>query len=181
MDTSDPQSNAAMGIEFEPEDFEPWTEEPHLDSESEQRVQQRWQQIRCYGFQAGKVKVIAPLNVYCELLTDFNAEPIPNAPPHFLGLCNVRGNLVPIYQLEPLLEQPVLSARYALIIGKLEHAAGLVIANKPKQYDLRNFETTETSDELPSLLRSAVAQSYQHEGDHWHLLNHTTLFQSLAR
>lgn len=150
------------------------------DPEAEQRVRQKWQQIRCYGFECSGYKFIAPLNIYCELLTQMRVQALPNTPEHFLGLCNVRGNLVPVYQLEPLLQLSIPIAKYALVIGKLEQAAALVIASKPKPFDLREFEQTEPTEDLPKVLQPAMAACYQRDGETRYLLDHTRLFTNLA-
>ncbi len=151
-----------------------------IDPDDEQRVRQKWQQVRCYGFECGGYRFIAPLNVYCELLTQVKIERLPNTPDHFLGLSNVRGNLVPVYQLESLLEQPSISTRYALVIGKLEQAAALIVAGKPKPFDLRDFVQSEPTTSLPDFLQTAVSAFYQRDDETWYLLNHVQLFKALA-
>ena len=159
---------------------EQWTEELSLDDESLKRVQQRWQQIRCYGFQVGSYNVLAPLNIYCELLTQVRIESLPNTPEHFLGLTNVRGNLVPVYQLEPLLGDKPLRPNYALVIGDLKQAGALLINSKPKPFDLRQFEPCACPSSVDLTLAQATKKHYQFEGVQWHMINHQTLFQQLA-
>lgn len=152
-----------------------------IDPEIEEQVKQKWQQIRCYGFECCQFKFIAPLNIYCELLPQPLITAMPNAPDHLLGLCNVRGNLVPAYQLEVVLAKPAIAPRYALVIGKLEQAAALIIAAKPKPFDLQRFSQCDVPEDLPELLHSAVTNAYQLDGETWLLLNHGALFNALAR
>ena len=151
-----------------------------FDPESEQRVRQKWQQVRCYGFKCAGFQFIAPLNIYCELLTQVKIIPLPNVPDHFLGLCNVRGNLVPVYQLECLVGQSSSSTRHALVIGQLDQAAALVIAAKPQPFDLRDFELREATAQLPEFLQTAISASYQRDDEAWYLIDHTQLFHTLA-
>ena len=151
-----------------------------FDPESEQRVRQKWQLLRCYGFECGNFRLIAPLNTYCEVLTQAKIEELPNTPEHFLGLCNVRGNLIPVYQIETLLGQKAPPTKYVLVIGNLDRAAALVVGAKPKPFDLRDFEPLATTPELPELMRPAVSTSYRRDDDTWHLIKHTELFQTLA-
>lgn len=169
--------------------------EPALDTESEQRVRQKWQQVRCYGFKLPRVNLIAPLGVYCELLTQPQIEPLPNSPPHCLGLCNVRGNLIPVYRLDSLLEDDEINEevttadaksfiqpdiKYALVIGPLEQAAALVIKTKPLPFDLGDFnEDMQLSCDSP-LLEAAISRRYRLEQDSWYMLDHRRLFTALA-
>lgn len=151
-----------------------------FDADTEERVQQKWQQVRSYGFTAGGLNFIAPLNVYCELLTDCRIEPVPNAPKHFLGLTNVRGNLIPIYQLEPLLEVKPLSRKYAFVIGKLDHAGAIIIDGKPKPFDFRDFESNTQPNNIPTFLQSCIRDYYSLEDQAWQLIDHAVLFNQLA-
>ncbi len=157
-----------------------WPTELSLDADSEERVRQHWQQVRCYGFQIGTNHLLAPLNVYCELLTQVRIEALPNSPEHFLGLSNVRGNLVPVYQLEPLLGEKPITPKYALVIGNLQQAGALLINAKPKPYDLNSFQQCEQAIAINDLLQNAVVAQYENDNTLWHMINHKQLFQQLA-
>ena len=157
-----------------------WPQELALDPESQQRVDLKWEQIRCYGFQIGGLNLLAPLDIYCELLTKPRIESMPNAPEHFLGLTNVRGNLVPVYQLEPLLNKKSAAPNYAFIIGKLDQAGALLIPAKPKQFDLHGFTRSDSPTPGHDFLQAAITEQYEHGDEEWYMINHKLLFQSLA-
>jgi twitching motility protein PilI len=141
----------------------------------------RWQQQRCYGFRIGPHQLLVSQGSYCELLTHYQPAPLPNAPPHFLGLANVRGNLVPVYQLEPLLNLQAESKPYALVIGKLSATpAALAIKHKPVQLDLASLTTVDMPEALPDFLHRFISENHAKGTDPWSTIDHEKLFQHLA-
>lgn len=136
--------------------------------------------VRCYGFSIDTLNLLAPQGLYCELLTGNAVSPLPNSPNHFLGLTNVRGNLVPVYQLEPMLELAPLKSFYTLIFGHPASAAGLVIKKKPQPVDITDLEGNSASDALPDILNKIITRSYRINEQEWHVINHVALFKQLS-
>ncbi len=135
---------------------------------------------RCYGFSIDNLNLLAPQGLYCELLTGNPISPLPNSPNHFLGLTNVRGNLVPVYQLEPLLELAPLKSFYTLIFGHPANAAGLVIRKKPQPMDVTDVEGKAAPEALPDILKKAINRSCTINGQEWHVINNVVLFKQLS-
>lgn len=144
---------------------------------ADKEIQRR---VRCYGFSIDNLNFLAPEGLYCELLTGNAISALPNSPNHFLGLTNVRGNLVPVYQLEPLLELTLLKSFYTLIFGHPANAAGLVIRKKPQPVDVTDLEGKVTSAALPDVLDKVITRSYQINEQEWHVINHVALFKQLS-
>lgn len=136
--------------------------------------------VRCYGFSIDNLNFLAPQSLYCELLTGNAISPLPNSPNHFLGLTNVRGNLVPVYQLEPLLELTPLKSFYTLIFGHPANAAGLVIRKKPQPVDVTDLEGKTASGALPEAISKVITRSYHINEQEWHVINHVALFKQLS-
>lgn len=136
--------------------------------------------VRCYGFSIDNLNLLAPKGLYCELLTGNAISPLPNSPHHFLGLTNVRGNLVPVYQLEPLLEITPLKSFYTLIFGHPAAAAGLIIRKKPQPIDVTDLEGVTASDAVPEILQKNITRSYHINHQDWHVINHVALFKQLS-
>lgn len=156
------------------------SESKHSDETIESPTIDRWQQLRSYGYSIGEHHLLVEQSSYCELLSQPRVAPLPNAPPHFLGLTNVRGNLVPVYQLEPLLGIPAEKPPYALLVGKPTAAAALAIQHKPLQFDLANLSRGDTPEGLPELLLSVLTGTHIDNADLWLTINHEQLFRYLA-
>ncbi|MEX1033848.1 MAG: chemotaxis protein CheW [Cellvibrionaceae bacterium] len=155
-------------------------EETLFEENAESVTARRWQQLRCYGFSTGPHQLLVPQGTYCELLTQYRLARFPNAPAHLLGLTNVRGNLIPVYQLEPLLALASERTPYALIIGNLPDAAALAIAHKPVQLDLAELTSSDDVRDFPGLLQSAVTATYVDSNGSWSTFDHEQLFSMLA-
>lgn len=157
-------------------DAEPAAQETGADSPT----LRRWLQRRCYGFEIGGYHLMVQQGTFCELLASFRVSPLPNAPDYLLGLTNLRGNLLPIYQLEGLLGLAQCAPNYALLIGDALTSAAIAISSKPQQFDLASLEPVGAPTDIPQLLTKVVLQSFRHEARVWSVLDHTQLFQLLA-
>ncbi len=158
----------------------------------ESQVERVWNRIRNYGFSVGGWNFLLKQGLYSELLITPEIAPLPGSPPHFLGLTNVRGNLVPVYQLELWLNEPgaapTTSPRYALIIDAVEKGVALVVGDKPLSVSLGDFHEEARGEDISSTFGGAVAASYRQsrqalgatDRETWHLLNHQHLFHVLS-
>jgi len=143
-------------------------------------TEQKWQRVNRYGFIAAGVHWFVPAGLYSELLTHCKIAPLPNAPAHVLGLTNVRGNLVPVYQLEPLVDLPSVAPSYVLVLGELSHAAGLVVAAKPQPIPEDRLQEVSGDPDIADSLRTTVAESLSDGSRQWHTVDHVRLFSHLA-
>src|SRR5690606_10634579 len=62
--------------------------------------------VRHFGFKMGHYHCAVPASIFCELIANPAIAPIPNSPVILLGLCNIRGTLVPAYTLHKLIDCP---------------------------------------------------------------------------
>ncbi len=143
--------------------------------------------IKRYGFCIQGIHLLAPQNVYCELIPNFHPSPLPNAPDYVLGLINLRGNLLPVYQLgkrdkhaTSASTAEVRHKKYALLIGQVSKSAALVIDDKPQAITLSDESTSSTTDNLPEWLSSSINGSFIIDGTTWHDLDAKALFRHLA-
>jgi chemotaxis signal transduction protein len=117
---------------------------------------------------------------FCELVASFRVSPLPNAPHYLLGLTSLRGNLLPVYQLESLFGLAKCPARYALLIGKALTSAAVAMSGKPQQLDLASLEPADPPSDIPELLAKVVLQCFRHEARVWLVIDHARLFKLLA-
>jgi chemotaxis signal transduction protein len=86
-----------------------------------------------YGFRVLDLGLLVPARLTGEVLDRPRVFLVPNTPPWLRGLCNVRGNLVPVFDLRQLLgTQPTATeSRWVLVLGEGDAAAGLDIDTLP--------------------------------------------------
>lgn len=88
-----------------------------------------------YQFTTGSVQWLFPVGLTAEVATDLTIAPLPGADPVLAGLCQVQGQLVPVYQLHPLLGQPVPSRPVILLLQPEHQRLGLVVDAPPQRRD----------------------------------------------
>ncbi len=140
--------------------------------------------LRAYGVSVLGFNFLIKQGLYCELLTDIKISPLPNAPDHFFGLTNVRGNLVPVYQMECLIDGPnaVVNPKMALLFDLPSEGAALAISDKPRSLNIAEMEELGCDRaELPELLRPVLVNTYSRKSIKWHQIDHQALFTYLAQ
>lgn len=163
-----------LGAETRPE------QRPEAD-ESEPLTLRRWEQVRCYGFELGDYRLLVRQGRYCELIASYSIADLPNGPDYLLGLINVRGNLVPVYDLQAVLEgRPKEKHRYALMIGKPLKAAALTIPRKPVSFDLSSLLPAGPPEGLPAMLAGLITDTYLAADTPWSVIDDEKLFRLLA-
>lgn len=136
--------------------------------------------IRRYGFRIGDHHLLVAEGLFCELLLDVTVSPLPGAPKQLLGLTNHRGNILPIYALQPLLGEATPKTHYAFLLGQSNNGAAIVIEDKPVLLNLSDAKISHSLETLPTLLQSCVGDSFSLNGTTWHTVHQDALFRHLA-
>ena len=81
------------------------------------------------------MRLLAPFATASELVEMPNVYPLPRMPANLLGLVNLHGRIVPLFDLAPLFETQHLprEKRMLLVIGHGDAAAGIVIDGLPRR------------------------------------------------
>jgi twitching motility protein PilI len=90
-----------------------------------------------YGFQIGNLNFVYGLKISCELLRNSSIYSLPNTPKWMLGLINLRGNLVPVFDLEEYFDFETLADQHQLllVLGKAEKAVAFRVKHYPQLLD----------------------------------------------
>lgn len=161
--------------------FEP-PEVLHLQAAEQGRSRVR------FGYRVGSMSFLIPLNAGSEVVPVSSPAAIPNSPAWLRGIVNLRGSLVPVFDLGRVVsadgEQTVspLDAAEAkpmiLVLGKGERAAGLLINGLPLPLtDLRPTQSWATDDRLTAYISGAFAS----DEEFWFELNHEPLLTRLTQ
>jgi chemotaxis signal transduction protein len=139
---------------------------------------------RGYALLLGRVPLLLPRGIFCEFIASPAITPLPNSPKHFLGLLNLRGNLVPVYDLSSIwLNGDVTFAaanRHIVVLGKGDDAAAILCAAPPKMLDL-SFSVAETAVRgVPESLAPFITHMHMLNGEPWFEINFHKTFSWLA-
>lgn len=123
------------------------TRNPQLPFEEE--IKQTWSGV---GFSLLGHRMVAPLGEIVEMIPPPNTTKLPGVQPWIIGLANVRGRLLPLFDLEIFLGGKLLSNRNkhrVLILEMGELYAGLVVS---EAYGMQHFPVDLAASEIPEAI-----------------------------
>jgi len=139
--------------------------------------------VQRYGFRIGACRFVHDLSLAVELIELPRCYDLPNSSAWFTGLVNLRGNLVPVFDLNSLLgvTSPVGKRQMLLVIGSGERVAGLVIDGTPDHISIDAGSRIDNPQQVPEVLQECMLGAYEYAGEIWYQLNYEGLFKSLAQ
>lgn len=138
--------------------------------------------VRRLGFKIGDIGLLILSETTSELTDMLPICPIPNTADWLRGLINLRGNLVPIFDLASLLKAEHAREKKGmlLILGEGEAAAGIIIDDLPSHQTLANSDKLESLPAIPDIAKPYMSSGYEKEGEIWFNFDHEGFFTSLA-
>lgn len=148
-------------------------------------VDDEWLELeatRQLGFHVGNIGLLISPNITSELTEVKTVCSIPNTAPWFLGLINLRGNLVPVFDLNMLLqlEDDTEKKRMLLILGEGNTAGAIMINGLPLHITLSVADKLDVLPPLPEALKPYTLVAFDRNGEVWFTFDHLGFFQSLA-
>ncbi len=145
-------------------------------------------QIARFGFRIGELGLLIGHDIGSEVVPPASIARIPNTPGWLIGVTNLRGNLVPVFDLALLFESEaeageasgaLRAKKMILVMGKGERAAGLLIDGYPRS--VKSAVPLTELPPLPEALAPHAGTGYLHEGMIWIEFRHEEFFETLAR
>ena len=137
--------------------------------------------IRRLGFSIGDIGLLIAPNTFSELTDVLPICPIPNTANWLLGLINLRGNLLPVFEMNLLLGmEKTEKKKTLLILGQGEAAAGIPIDDLPAHQLLAPEDKLNSLPALPAVIKPYIPSGYEKGGKIWFNFDHQAFFDSLA-
>ncbi|MEX2516553.1 MAG: chemotaxis protein CheW [Gammaproteobacteria bacterium] len=150
--------------------------------------QERAEQLKNlrYGFRIGPYNLLMGTKTLCEVVQNAAIYGVPNTANWVSGMMNLRGNLVPVFDIKQQLPDAGddIENRCLLILDQNENAAGMYIDGLPValEIDVSNSEhQTDIPSDLPAILRTHVSTAYISNDSVWLEIDHHALFEALLR
>ena len=133
------------------------------------------------AFRIGHMRLLAPFATASELVEMPNVYPLPRMPANLLGLVNLHGRIVPLFDLAPVFETTHLprEKRMLLVIGHGVAAAGIVIDGLPRRMVFQP-ENEILPPGLSAAAATAVVATYANGQDAWFEFNYVQLLDQLV-
>ncbi|MEE4380095.1 MAG: chemotaxis protein CheW [Candidatus Competibacteraceae bacterium] len=134
-----------------------------------------------YGFLVSDIGLLIHQDTTSEVIEQIPVYPIPHMPSWLPGLINLRGNLIPVFDLKLFLgleQHDEQQKQWLLILGTDDQAVSLFCDGLPRIVD-----TTHPLGRLPPLptaLRPHAVRAYAYEGIIWSEFDHEHFFKSAS-
>jgi twitching motility protein PilI len=137
-----------------------------LPLREEQRAE--WRGV---GFHLLGQKLVASMDEVHEILSYPSVARVPGTHPWVRGIANVRGNLLPIMDLQGFLKHgsltPLEDSTRVLVITEGELSVGLVV---PEVLGMQHFHEEDQTGEWPAMEKALlpfIQSVYQRDGEYW--------------
>ena len=131
-----------------------------------------------YGVRVANLGLLVPAGIMSEVVEALPVHPMPNAATWFAGMVNLRGNLIPVFDLKTLLTGSGAGLQRLLVLDRGERAAAIPIDELPKPVDVQQRSTQVPP--VPSEIESYLRRSYLDDGEIWIDLDFAALFEALG-
>jgi twitching motility protein PilI len=135
-----------------------------------------------FGVRIGSMGFLVSTSRFCEVLDKIQINALPNVHPWVSGILNLRGNLVPVFDLRLVMEETGDNKKRRLFaVDRGEKAVALWIDNYPEIKNRLAMKTIKTLPKLPDILQRFVTKGYEHDGQIWVDIQFEDLFKALGR
>jgi len=122
-----------------------------------------------HSFMIGSVGMLIDDTQFCEIIDDSNICKIPLTPPWFKGILNLRGNSVPIVNLNEYYGIKASSQKrkrkhHILAIGKGKNLCGIEIPNLPTKISFEKSDIINRKIILPKNMDEQIECIYENNG-----------------
>jgi twitching motility protein PilI len=135
-----------------------------------------------FGIRIGSMGFLVSTTRFCEVLDKIQVNALPNVHPWVSGILNLRGNLVPVFDLRLLLEETGDSKKRRLFaVDRGEKAVAVWIDNYPEIKNRAVMKPMKKLPKLPDTLQRFVIGAYEQEGQAWLDIKFEDMFKALGR
>ena len=133
-----------------------------------------------HGVAIGSFSVLLPGDVVSEVVKGSTIYPIPKTASWVKGLLNLRGNLVPVFDLAEHFDThgQARESPQIIVVGKAEQAIALIAEGIPRLASTSQAISHSTLP-LPDGIRSHVRQAFAEDDNMWLELDFSGLIESL--
>ena len=117
-----------------------------------------------HGFKVDNLGVLLESEMMSELLTNLPICSLPNTNQALYGMANLRGNIIPVFDLRFLFGMPECDYKYFLVIGTGENSISVLLDEVPIQVNVGEQEKLNAFPPIPDVLRPHVTDAYYSEG-----------------
>lgn len=139
-----------------------------------------------YGYCFDGVGFLVGEGILSEIINDYTIYPMPNCASWMTGLVNVRGNLVPVYDLKELfglktsrVDATSKDYKHLLVLDKGTDSVAVLIYELPLALNIVNWNASDHKPELANCFSKYITSSYLDDSIIWVDFDHKKYFKSI--
>lgn len=130
-------------------------------------------------FKVGNMGFILPETEVSELLDSIPSCRLPNTNRVLHGMANLRGRVIPLFDLQYVFNVPKTKGKFVLVIGSGDDSVGVVLENMPQQIRVTEQDSLKNLPPIPESLKPFAKKAYSTEQGLWFDLDIFNFFSSL--
>jgi twitching motility protein PilI len=135
-----------------------------------------------FGIRVGTLGMLISTTRFCEVLDKIQVNALPNVHPWVSGVLNLRGNLVPVFDLRLVVQEVGDTKKRKLFaVDRGDKAVALWIDTYPEIKNRLVMKKLKKLPALPDVLQRFVTGGYEHDGQVWLDIKFEELFKALGR
>ena len=133
-----------------------------------------------YGYKISNMNFLVPEETVSEIIQDTNIFNLPNSPSWIEGLINLRGNIIPVMNLDKYLKKNNNKSTTILVLNNSEekNSIALMIDELPVSLELN--DSTTTTNNYPLELQDYISSGFTQNKNDWVEFNPESLFKKLS-
>jgi len=135
-----------------------------------------------YGYTISNMNFLVPEDTVSEIIQDTNIFDLPNSPPWIEGLINLRGNIIPVMNLDKFLKSfNNNKATKILVLNNSDEKKSIAIIINELPVSLELNESKTTTSNYPSELQEFISNGFSQNKRDWIEFEPQKLFKTLAK
>jgi twitching motility protein PilI len=136
-------------------------------------------EIPRFGFRIGQLHLLIRTDTLSEVITQTLIYPMPNVPHWFTGVMNLRGNLIPVFDLHHVLETSESGLKPSvLVLDRGSDGVGILIDGLP--HAVRLGDALHNIPPLHEVMQEHVSTAYRTANGIWLDFDHRSFFTALG-
>ncbi len=134
-----------------------------------------------YGYKVSKMNFLVPEKTVSEVIQNPNIFFLPNSPAWIEGLINIRGNIIPVMNIDKLLKNlksEKLTTVLVLNKSDKETTIAIMISDLPVSLELSDTKTK--INDYPDVLHDFIDNGFNQNNTDWIEFNPQKLFKKMA-
>jgi len=135
-----------------------------------------------YGYKISDMNFLVPEEIVSEVIQEAKVFNLPNCPSWLEGLVNIRGNIIPVMNMDKLLKKSNYDkSTTLLVLNNIDEKQSIAIIITELPISLEYNESKTKINSYPDILHEYISSGFNQNNYDWVEFNPQKLFEKLAK